>query len=117
MSATVEYTADVPCDGCTLCCQGDAIRLLPEDDANTYITEPHATLAGERMLAHKSNGDCIYLAEGGCSIHSRRPRMCREMDCRYLAQRISWVLAIDLAIQGRLPLAVWKRGHDLLIGE
>jgi len=72
----------VLCDGCTLCCQGDAVFLHPEcgDDPRRYRTEP----AGERlMLAHKANGDCIYLQRrSGCTIWDRRPTVCREMDCR-----------------------------------
>jgi Fe-S-cluster containining protein len=33
-------------------------------------------------LKHKKNGECIYLARGGCSIRERRPIMCRVFDCR-----------------------------------
>ena len=62
---------EVPCNGCTLCCQGDAVRLQPEDSVTEYRTEPHPYIPGARMLAHKPNGECIYLDERGCSIHDR----------------------------------------------
>jgi Fe-S-cluster containining protein len=41
----------VPCNGCTLCCQGDAIRLTEEDNPDDYETEPHPYIAGEKMIA------------------------------------------------------------------
>lgn len=80
----IRPTRDVPCGDCHDCCRGDAIYLHPEcgDDATQYQTEH----TGKRlMLAHKSNGDCIYLDDTkGCTIHNRRPTICREFDCRAL---------------------------------
>jgi Fe-S-cluster containining protein len=55
----------VPCNGCTLCCKGDAIRLTEEDNPDNYITETHPYISGALMLAHKPDGDCIYLNESG----------------------------------------------------
>lgn len=104
----------IPCDGCTLCCHNDMVRLLPGDDKFEYETEPHPVLAGERMLAHKANGDCLYLGDKGCSIHDHKPQMCREMDCRILAQEITWTHARKLDKSGRLKIIVWKRGKELL---
>jgi Putative zinc- or iron-chelating domain len=66
------------CGTCTVCCQGDLIFLKPGDDPSLYIT---AVSNGKRILAHKENGDCIYL-DKGCTIHSYRPIGCRELDCR-----------------------------------
>jgi Fe-S-cluster containining protein len=54
-------TVFVPCNGCTLCCKGDAIRLTEEDNPEEYSTEPHPYISGALVLAHKPNGDCIYL--------------------------------------------------------
>ena len=56
-------TGNVPCNGCTLCCRGGAIRILPEDDATQYQTVPHDHFPGQLMLDHKENGECVYLAE------------------------------------------------------
>ena len=98
---------NVPCDGCTLCCRGDAIRMLPSDDISKYQTIPHDHFKGQLMLAHKANGECIYLADYGCTIQGDKPQMCTEMDCRQLAQKIK---KKDLKRYG-LPLRVWERGR------
>ncbi|HEY6906570.1 MAG TPA: YkgJ family cysteine cluster protein [Ignavibacteriaceae bacterium] len=104
----------VPCNGCTLCCQGDAIRLLEEDDPAEYITEPHAYIPGALMLAHKSNGDCIYLDGKGCSIHHRAPSLCRAADCRSLAFKYNFETALKLHEIGRIDLRVWDKGNELI---
>lgn len=106
---------NVPCNGCTLCCKGDAVRLLPGDDPARYKLEPHPMMPGQVMLAHKSNGDCTYLGEHGCTIHSMRPRMCREMDCRNIAK--AWRVrkqARRMAKKGVITMEVWRRGRELL---
>lgn len=105
---------DVPCNGCTLCCHNDAVRILPHEDASKWQTEPHPMLYDARMLAHKPNGDCVYLGERGCTIQHDKPQMCYEMDCRLLARRISWTQARKLNADGAFQLAVLKRGRELL---
>ena len=104
----------VPCNGCTLCCQGDAVRLEAEDLTMGYQTEAHPYIKGALMLAHKPNGDCIYVNERGCSIHDRAPSLCRTADCRSLALRIDFETARALHRTGRLDLRVWDQGHKLL---
>jgi hypothetical protein len=105
----------VPCNGCRRCCQdGDLIRLLPGDVETRYLTQPPPHQRGQLALQHKPNGDCIYLGETGCTIQDTKPRMCREMDCRTLARRLTFTQARKLAAQGRLPLLVWRRGRELL---
>ena len=98
----------VPCNGCTLCCKGDAVRLLPGD--GFYWTEPHPTMEGEFMLAHKDNGDCIYLGDIGCTIHDKRPLMCREMDCRLIASKFTERQA--RRIPG-MKMSVWLKGKEV----
>lgn len=105
---------NVPCNGCTLCCKGDAVRLLPGDDKTKWATVPHASMPGELMLAHKPNGDCFYLGESGCTIHGDKPLMCMEMDCRRIASALSFTQARKFDRAGRLPIAVWQRGRSLL---
>jgi hypothetical protein len=105
---------EVPCNGCTLCCQGDAVRLEEAELSMNYQTEPHPYVTGARMLAHKANGDCFYLGENGCSIHERAPLLCRSADCRSLAARIDFVTARRLHLTGRLDLRVWDQGKKLL---
>ena len=104
----------VPCNGCTLCCQGDAIRLTEEDNPNEYLTEPHPYISGELMLAHKANGDCIYLVESGCSIHDRAPSLCRSADCRSLALKYDFTTAMKLHQMKRIDIRVWDKGNELL---
>lgn len=104
----------VPCNGCTLCCKGDAVRLLPEDNPDLYITEKHPNLPNALMLAHQKNGDCIYLKNNGCSIHSYKPMLCKSMDCRNIAKNVTFTQARKLHKKGLLDLMVWKKGRDLL---
>lgn len=98
----------VPCNGCTLCCKNDAVRLLP-GDSTKYFVEPHPYMDGEWMLAHKPNRDCIYLGDTGCTIHETRPKMCRQMDCRTIAQKLKPEIALKLGV-----MAVWNKGRELL---
>lgn len=108
---------EVPCNGCTLCCQGDAVRLEKEDLAKGYMTEQHPYIAGALMIAHKSNGECFYLGEGGCTIHDDVPSLCRIADCRVLARRFDFASARALHQLGRLDLRVWDQGMKLMEGE
>lgn len=114
MKATSGDMENVPCDGCTLCCHRDLVRILPHEDATKYCVRPHPTMRGAFVLDHKPNGDCIYLGDGGCTRHADKPQMCREMDCRRIARAVSFTHARKLARGGRLPLPVWKRGRELL---
>jgi len=107
-------TTFVPCNGCTLCCQGDAIRLTEEDNPDEYLTEPHPYISGALMLAHKSNGDCIYLVESGCSIHDRAPSLCRSADCRSIALKYDFQTAMQLHNMKGIDIRVWDKGNDLI---
>ena len=86
---------DVPCMACHACCRNERVVLSPEhgDDLLRY----HTVLRdGEVMLQHKSNGDCIYLGETGCTIHDTAPWACRMFDCR------KWVRRFPEAMQDLL---------------
>lgn len=113
MSSKKKYVR-VPCNGCTLCCEGDAVRLLEEDDPEDYLTEPHSYIPGALMLAHKPDGNCIYLEETGCSIHGRAPSLCRSADCRAIAFKYNFENALKLHEAGRIDLRVWDKGNDLI---
>lgn len=104
----------VPCNGCTLCCQGDAVRLEPEDMDKGYQTEPHPYIPGALMIAHRPNGDCVYLGEGGCTIHDTAPSLCRAADCRAVALRYDFISARRLHALGRLDIRVWDKGRQLI---
>ena len=103
----------VPCNGCRLCCRGDAVRLLPGDDPSHYKTVRHDTIRGALMLDHKPNGDCIYLASAGCSIHETKPLMCKEMDCRIIAQTITRKQALSGRYGGRAFFDLWNHGKRI----
>jgi hypothetical protein len=80
-------TANVPCNGCRACCKGDLVFIHEEcgDIASEYETWPQThpiTRQPSVALKHGSDGNCIYLGKEGCTIHPRRPAMCREFDCR-----------------------------------
>ena len=107
-------TTFVPCNGCTLCCQGDAIRLTEEDNPADYLTEQHPYILDALMLAHKPNGDCIYLDEIGCGIHERAPSLCRSADCRSIALKYDFNTAMQLHQLKRIDIRVWDKGNDLL---
>ena len=108
-----KYTL-VPCNGCTLCCQGDAIRLTEEDNPDEYMTEPHPYIKGALMLAHKPNGDCVYLNDSGCSIHERAPSLCRSADCRSIAFNYDFTTAMKLHEMKRIDIRVWDKGMELI---
>jgi hypothetical protein len=66
------------------------------------------------MLAHKPNGECVYLKKNGCSIHDHAPFLCRLADCRSLALRFDFETARRLHAVKRLDIRVWDQGHRLL---
>ena len=105
---------DVPCDGCTLCCQGDLIRLENGDRAEDYKVQPHPFVSGALMLAHQASGDCVYLNSSGCGIHNNAPSLCRSADCRGIARRFNFDAAIQLHAMRIIDIRVWDRGRMLL---
>lgn len=78
----------IPCDGCIQCCKNDQVILHPEagDDLSFFRWEPIASALypGRAMAALKRDpitGHCTYLTADGCSIHERRPSVCRRFHC------------------------------------
>ena len=104
----------VPCGTCTACCHGEAVRLLPHEDASRWQTEPHPYMTGALMLVHKANGDCLYLGDSGCTRQADKPQQCHEMDCRRIAQTVTKSQAKRLDAQGGMKIEIWRRGHELL---
>lgn len=72
----------VPCDGCTACCRGRAIRPLYPERGDAIEDYEHQHVDGVVALAWSKSGDCFYVSSKGCTIHARRPILCREFDCR-----------------------------------
>ena len=90
------------------------MRLEPEDEKMGYATEPHPYIPGALMIAHKPNGECVYLDENGCGIHDHAPSLCRIADCRSIAARFTFENAMELHRMGRLDIRVWDQGKKLL---
>ncbi len=73
------------CGGCTRCCEGKAIRVGPYEilrlarlfgmSTTDFIAE-HTT-SGGTILKLSEKGDCGFLTEKGCGVHSDRPLACR----------------------------------------
>ena len=87
-----ERDADVPCDGCTACCESSQFVLVEPDEAETLARIPAGLLfpapglaPGNVVLPYDERGRCPMLVDGGCSIYADRPRTCRTYDCRALA--------------------------------
>lgn len=99
---------NTPCNGCVICCKGDIVGLMTHE-IMLYESEPHPHKKGERMLAHKKNGDCVYLSDTGCSIHGRAPLKCRTMDCRNIYERLS---PREALLSGLVK--VWVKGKELM---
>ena len=68
----------IGCNGCTACCRGEMIPLLPDDDPSLYET---VELGDILWLARDKKGNCIYLRDNGCSIYDHQPITCRKFDC------------------------------------
>jgi uncharacterized protein len=111
----------VPCGVCTLCCRsGEAIVLHPEDGdvIENYETEvvwhPLTKDRAISILKQKPNGDCIYVGPFGCTIHAKRPLICREFDCRGFYEKMKGARGRKLVKQGLASQAVLDRGRELL---
>ena len=101
---------DVPCNGCTRCCQGDAVRIFDHEDSSQWKTEPHPYYPGKRMLGHKRDKSCVYLGKKGCTIYDNRPEQCQTMDCRNVARNMTYTQARKFPRM----LPIWRKGKELL---
>ena len=81
--------ADVPCGGCTACCEASQfVHVAPDEiDAMAHIPRPLLFPApgypeGHLLMGYDERGRCPMLRDDGCSIYDHRPRTCRTYDCR-----------------------------------
>jgi hypothetical protein len=80
ITKTVTGEANVPCGTCTACCRTyNAVVLQPDEP-----TEGLKLVPGKRQLQKQADGmRCVHLmADGKCEVYERRPRACRDYDCR-----------------------------------
>jgi Fe-S-cluster containining protein len=82
---------DVPCGDCTGCCtSGYSLQIRPSD-ARALAAIPVQMLVdsdfapGQKTLLPQSDGRCMMLREGRCSIYAHRPQTCLDYDCRVFA--------------------------------
>ena len=82
----------VDCTDCGACCKLFLINLTEEEyKSGTFKTQfeefgliddfSKAEECGANILAQKKDGSCIYLKDKLCSIHTKRPKHCREFFC------------------------------------
>ncbi len=92
--------ARTPCGDCQLCCQSTSVASLAPGEEQIYASEIHL---GQLVIAKKTNGDCVYLNESGCSIHEDAPLACRKFDC-----------AAMVKLKVRVGDEIYRRGKELL---
>ena len=111
--------ANVPCNGCRLCCTNDMIFLHPAegDRPADYLTQqvfnPITGKAGH-MLQKKPNGECVYLGPAGWTIHDRAPVICRTFDCRKLYRKFGLAERKRMVRAGVVDQAVFDAGRRRL---
>lgn len=97
------------CGGCTLCCRGDTITILPALDGSHKRWKTDKQPDGSRTLKRNADGECVYLRPTGCGIHGKAPTMCRVYDCR-----AHYLLAEAHPNPQRLAIPSIQRGKALL---
>ncbi len=82
---TRESAFSYRCNACKRCCRNKAIRVNPYEIlrlarrlglSTTDFIARH-TEAGGTVLRSRDDGNCGFLGEHGCSVHSDRPLACR----------------------------------------
>jgi len=108
--------ANVPCNGCTLCCRTLIVPLAEEEYEQyqwAWITKRDGTRLG-RALQRKPTGECVYLGEQGCTIHERAPHVCKRFDCRELFRKSDRAGRRAAVKSGKLPKALFDKGREML---
>ena len=98
----------VPCNGCIRCCTARSVRTLDPDEVHRYESVPSMDDPNKRVLASQASGACVYVNANGCSIHDRKPRLCREFDCRELVKRYSYTI-----LRRAGYTEIWRKGKEL----
>lgn len=84
--------AVVPCGSCTACCTSSYFIHIAPDETDALAAIPKKWLVkapglpkGHVLLGYDEKGHCPMFRENRCSIYDRRPRTCRQYDCRLYA--------------------------------
>jgi len=83
---------EVPCGDCVGCCTSSLFVHVRPDESETLAVIPKRLLVraprqprGHMLLGFAEDGACPMFTAGACSIYARRPRTCRDYDCRMFA--------------------------------
>lgn len=115
MSGKASPRAEVPCAGCRRCCIGDAVRILPHEDASQWDTEPHFKIPGARQLAHDPRQGAAAMPGNGLPEH------CADVDVHKDPEnpRLAAYLAAGAGVVGRWGVrremggALWPAGAEV----
>jgi uncharacterized protein len=81
-----EGVMDVACGDCRGCCVSSYYVKVRahEVDAIAHIGADHLQEGpnGARLMGFDTDGHCLMLRDGNCSIYRHRPETCRTYDCR-----------------------------------
>lgn len=71
------------CPGCrpAHCCRQLYVPLSQAETRSGLYQLAARPVGGQRILARRGDGACVYLVEERCSIYARRPSACRDYDC------------------------------------
>ncbi len=94
---------------------GDDLANYPEAITIDW-QNPFTGAARSTVLPHAADGACIYLSENSCTIHDKRPKMCRVFSCVDFVQRVTDLTTEaqrrnDLQL-GLLDRDIWHAGMD-----
>lgn len=112
--------AEVPCNGCRLCCHSMMVEMQPDrgDDASQYVTASWYRDGLDKppvaILDRLPNGNCFYLGDGGCTIWDRTPYQCRMFDCREYFRSHTRNQRRDLMKRDTATGPLFERGRELL---
>jgi hypothetical protein len=86
------------------------VRLTRSEEGNY----PEAIVGddGRQYLPKQTDGSCVNLIDGKCSIYARRPEACRQYDCRWLLATGAAVVATDMPWLDIVNLDQWS-GFEL----
>ncbi len=102
------------CLGCGTCCKLFLINLTEKEyNSGKYKTQfrlfgkvkdfKEAERSASNIIEQKEDGSCIYLKEGRCSIHNKRPKSCRAFFCTSKNKQFkSMIEKIKKAKEGKL---------------
>lgn len=78
------------CGECSLCCTwvDNATRPSLEEDELTSFHYEYLEDGRHAIAVKQGTGECYYLEDGKCSIHTFSPKACQEFDCRVLLRDI-----------------------------